>query len=513
MKRKSQIVIATCMMIIGNVAIAQQQPNIVIILADDMGYGDVSSFNEHAAFKTPHIDRLAGQGVKFTQAYTTSSVCTPTRYGLLTGRYNWRSSLKNGVKWGYSAPLIPGERLTVADMLRENGYHTAFVGKWHLGWDWHFTGEVPDNLDDPNIRPEVDFSRPIKNGPEDLGFHYSYGFSASLDMPPYVYVENSLPTVIPVETTVNYDYKGFWREGLTGSDFSHVEVLPHLTDQSVQYINRQADSGQPFFLYFALPAPHTPILPLTEFMGKSNTNLYGDFVLQVDDVVGRITEALEQNDILDETMIIFTADNGASPRSDYPELALAGHDPSYIFRGHKADIYEGGLRVPFLVSWPDGITGTFDSNETISTVDFIATFTDIVGTSLPNNAGEDSYSFLPVLMQEDYDTPIREATVLHSIEGRFAIIKDEWKLILWPGSGGWSSPGTEEELQGLPLFQLYNLEKDPSEKFNLVYLYPEKVKELKSLLEKYIDEGRSTPGVSQQNDGPARWPQLEWMDL
>lgn len=409
--------------------------------------------------------------------------------------------------------MISDDRVTIADVLSENNYHTAFIGKWHLGWDWEFTGDPSEDLDDSSIRPQVDFSRPIKNGPNDRGFHYSYGIPASLDMPPYVYVENNQPTTIPTQNTVNYDEKGFWREGLTGSDFSHVDVLPHLTDQSVHYIDRQADSGQPFFLYYALPAPHTPILPVTEFMGKSNSNMYGDFVLQVDDVVGQITEALKQNDILENTMIIFTTDNGASPRSDFPELARAGHNPSYIYRGHKADIFEGGLRVPFVVSWPDGISRSFETDETISTVDFMATFADMVGVTLPDESGEDSYSFLPVLKQEDYETPLREATVLHSINGRFAIIKEEWKLILWPGSGGWSSPRTEEELQGLPLFQLYNLEKDPAEQANLVNLYPKKVKELKSLLEKYINEGRSTPGVPQKNDGPEKWEQLEWMDF
>ncbi|MEX0770279.1 MAG: arylsulfatase, partial [Balneolaceae bacterium] len=452
-------------------------------------------------------------GVKFTQAYTSSAVCTPTRYGLLTGRYNWRSTLKNGVTWGFSEPLISDERVTIADVLSENNYHTAFIGKWHLGWDWEFKGDPPADLDDSNIRPQVDFSRPIKNGPNDRGFHYSYAIPASLDMPPYVYVENDQPTTIPTQITVNYDEKGFWREGLTGSDFRHVDVLPHLTNQSVQYIHQRAESGQPFFMYLALPAPHTPILPTTEFMGKSNSNMYGDFVLQVDDVVGQVRQALEQHDILDETMIVFVTDNGASPRSDYPELERAGHNPSYIFRGHKADIYEGGLRVPFVVSWPEGIHHAFETDETISTVDFMATFAEIVGANLADEAGEDSYSFLPVLIQEDYEAPLREATVLHSIGGRFAIVKDEWKLILWPGSGGWSYPNTEEDLRGLPSFQLYNLEKDPAEQFNLVYLYPEKVKELKSLLEKYIDEGRSTPGAPQKNDGPVRWPQLEWMDL
>lgn len=269
-------------------------------------------------------------------------------------------------------------------------------------------------------------------------------------MPPYVYVENNQPTTIPTDTTVNYDHKGFWRKGLTGSDFSHTDVLPHLTNKAVEYINEQASNSDPFFVYFALPAPHTPILPTSEYIGKSNSNLYGDFMLQVDGVVGHVRDALEANGIFDDTILIFTSDNGASPRADFEELQQAGHDPSYIYRGHKADIYEAGLRVPFLVSWPGGIEGSFISDEIISTADFMATFADLTGTNLPDDAAEDSYSFLPVLKQQAYEKPLREATVLHSIDGRFAIIKEEWKLILWPGSGGWSYPNTEEDLRGQP---------------------------------------------------------------
>lgn len=496
----------------GNVQ-AQQRPNIVIILADDLGYGDVSFYNENAAFETPNIDRLGAAGVAFTRAYTTSAVCTPTRYGLLTGRYNWRSTLKSGVTWGYSGPLISGTRMTLADMLQAENYETAFIGKWHLGWDWPFAGERPDNLDNPDIRPEVDFGRPIENGPNDRGFSYSYSIPASLDMPPYVYVENNQPTTIPEDTTVNHDEKSFWRKGLTGSDFRHTDVLPHLTTKTVEYINEQAANGDPFFVYFALPAPHTPILPTSEHLGESNANLYGDFMLQVDGVVGRVVDALEANGLFDDTIVIFTSDNGASPRADFEELQQAGHDPSYIYRGHKADIYEAGLRVPFLVSWPNGIEEAFTTDETISTADFMATFAELTGASLPDDAAEDSYSVLPVLKQQAYEKPLREATVLHSIDGRFAIIKEEWKLILWPGSGGWSYPNTKEDLRGLPAFQLYNLEKDPGEEFNLVHMYPDKVKELKALLETYIEEGRSTPGAPQTNEGPERWDQLDWMDL
>lgn len=487
-------------------------PNIILILADDLGYGDVSLYNENAAFQTPHIDQLADQGVAFMHAYTSSSVCTPTRYGILTGRYNWRSTLKQGVLWGYSHPLIDPERLTVGGMLQSANYETGFIGKWHLGWDWAFTSEPAGNLDNPGIRPEVDYTRPIQNGPLDRGFKYAYAIPASLDMAPYVYVENNLPTALPVDTTVSYDMKGWWRKGPTSPDFDHSMVLPHLTGKAVEFIEEKSQGADPFFLYFALPAPHTPILPLSEFIGKSNTNFYGDFVLQVDDLVGQITETLANLGILEETILIFTSDNGASPRSDFAELAHAGHDPSYIFRGHKADIFEGGLRVPFLVSWPGQIDRSVRSDEIISTVDFMATFADLTGFDVPDHAGEDSYSFLPILYQDNYHKPLREATVLHSVDGRFAIVKDQWKLIVWPGSGGWSPPTAREELEGLPAFQLYNLTEDPSEQQNLVARYPRKVETLKTLLEQYISEGRSTPGRPQKNDGPEMWTQLDWMD-
>ncbi|MFH5883639.1 arylsulfatase [Halalkalibaculum sp. DA3122] len=486
----------------------------MVILADDLGYGDISSYNDQAAFQTPNIDELAEDGMKFTDAHTTSAVCTPTRYGLLTGRYNWRSRLKKFVLSGYSKSLIEQERLTLPELLKQRNYQTAFVGKWHLGWNWEFTGTgQPENIDALDSRPEVDFSQPIQNGPSEHGFDYSYGISGSLDMPPYVYVENGSPTSIPTKKTVNYDEKGFWRKGLTAPDFTHTKVLPHMTDKSLEFISRQEEGDKPFFLYYALPAPHTPILPTSEFIGRSNANLYGDFVMQVDLVVGEIVNQLEEQGMLKETLIIFTSDNGASPRADFEELARAGHDPSYIYRGHKADIYEGGHRVPFIVSWPGKITNGSVSNETISTVDLMATMADIMGEDLAEDEGEDSYSFLPVLMQQQFNKPLREATVFHSVEGRFAIRKGDWKLILWPGSGGWSYPNTEEQLRGLPPFQLYNLEQDPAETKNLIYIYPEKVKELKALLEKYIREGRSTPGIPQENDGPERWAELDWMDL
>src|SRR5690606_272227 len=369
------------------------RPNIVYILADDMGYGDVSAYNENAAWKTPHLDKMAGEGLRFTDAHTSSSVCTPTRYGILTGRYNWRSSLKKGVLSGYSQALIAPHRMTVANLLQQQGYQTAFIGKWHLGWDWHFSREATD-MDNLSKNQSVDFGKPIENGPKELGFSYSYGFSGSLDMPPYVYVENGIATAIPTDTTVSVEDKGFWREVVTSPDFRHADLLSHLTGKAIQYIDRQADSGSPFFLYYPLPAPHTPILPNTEFLGMSNANFYGDFVLQVDHVVGQILAALEQKGIRSNTLVIFTSDNGCSPKANFKELGRVGHHPSYIYRGHKADIYEGGHRVPFIASWPGTIQPAL-TDETICTTDLLATAAALTGVALPDHAGEDSYNLLP----------------------------------------------------------------------------------------------------------------------
>lgn len=495
----------------GPKPVADTPPNIIYILADDMGYGDVSSYNPGGRLRTPHIDALARRGLRFTDAHTSSAVCTPTRYGILTGRYNWRSTLKSGVLSGYSPALIDSARLTVGQMLQQKGYHTGFVGKWHLGWDWPIRRPDPRGLASLEASPEVDFSRPIRNGPRSRGFSYSYGFSGSLDMAPYVYIENDRPTAIPTDTTLCVDEKGFWRKGITAPDFVHAQVLPHLTDKSVRYIRERAQSKQPFFLYYALPAPHTPILPTTEFLGKSNTNFYGDFVLQVDDVVGQIMRAVEQSGQADNTIIIFTTDNGCSPRADFAELKAVGHHPSYVFRGHKADIYEGGHRVPFVLSWPARVKGGRTSDEPICTTDLMATLAELTQYKLPATAAEDSYSLLPVLLGQPYQRPLREATVHHSIEGRFAIRQGDWKLILWPGSGGWSAPTTKELTPNLPAYQLYNLATDPSETRNLAASEPNRVAALKALLARYIREGRSTPGRPQTNERMEAWPEISWM--
>ena len=455
---------------------------------------------------------MAKNGIKFTDAHTSSAVCTPTRYGILTGRYNWRSSLKSSVLSGYSKSLIKQKQTTIAEMLKTKGYSTAYIGKWHLGWDWNFI-KADDKLDidDLNAAPEVDFSIPVKNGPSTHGFDYSFGFSGSLDMAPYVYVENDKATMVPSKNTVSVDEKGYWRKGLTSDDFNHSNLLQDLTDKAVNYINKKAKSSSPFFLYFPLPAPHTPILPTTEFLGKSNTNMYGDFVMQVDDVVRQIRETLKKQGISENTMLVFVSDNGCSPRANYEELAKVDHNPSYVFRGHKADIFEGGHRVPFILEWPEKVRKNTSSNKTICTTDFFATCADIVGYKIQDGEAVDSYSMLPIITGKSDET-IREYTVHHSINGSFAIRKGNWKLILCPDSGGWSYPTPQEykaNKMNLPAMQLYNLADDIGENNNLITEYPEKAAELKAAIKKIIINGRSTPGQAQENEGMDGWQQIE----
>jgi arylsulfatase A len=476
------------------------QPNIIYILADDMGYGDISYLNENSKIHTPYLDQMGREGMVFTDAHSSSAVCTPSRYSILTGRYNWRSTLKYGVLRGYNGSLIEQGRETVASMLQQAGYHTACVGKWHLGLDW---ARNSDELSD------VDFTKPIENGPNRFGFDYYYGISASLDMDPYVYIENDRVTMLPDHLTKNDDMKAFWREGPTAPDFKHEEVLPKLTSKVLEKIEEYRDS--PFFIYFPMPAPHTPILPTPEFVGKSGTNLYGDFVLMCDDVVGQIMKKLDELNLSDNTIVVYTSDNGCSPRANYEELLSVGHNPSYVFRGHKADIYEGGHRIPLLVKWPMRIAPGSISAEPVCLVDLMRTMAEIIGFSIPDHAGEDSVSNLPCWLGNDLSEPLREAIVHHSLDGSFSIRQGRWKLELCPGSGGWSYPRPGEEPPGTPDIQLYDLHADLGERNNVYDRYPKVVVLLKSLLKRYIQEGRSTPGSVQQNTGPAQWNHMDWM--
>jgi arylsulfatase A-like enzyme len=452
-------------------------PNIVYILADDMGCGDVAYLNKDGKIPTPNMDRLAGSGMVFTDAHSGSAVCTPTRYGILTGRYCWRSRLKSGVLGGYSPALIESDRMTVASLLKQHGYTTACIGKWHLG----LTGQ------------ETDYSKPLRPGPNDLGFDYFFGIAASLDMPPYCYIENDKPTTAPTDDIEGSPSPAFWRGGKISPDFKHSEVQPTLTKKAIEFINANAGKS-PLFVYLPFAAPHTPIVPTPEFIGKSGVGVYGDFVCQVDHSIGRIIDTLKKNNLTENTLVILTSDNGCSPQADFKALAEHGHYPSYHFRGYKADIFEGGHRIPFIARWPRKIKPSTTCDETICLTDLLATTADIVGDRLPDNAGPDSVSILPALLGKNLDRPLREATVHHSINGSFSIRQGRWKLELCPGSGGWSSPRpAEAKKMKLPPIQLYDLSADIGETKNVCKEHPDVVEHLTALLEKYKQQGRSTP--------------------
>lgn len=470
-------------------------PNILYLLCDDLGYGDIRYFNPAGKIPTPHLDRLAAAGMVFTDAHSGSSVCTPTRYGILTGRYSWRTRLQNGVLNGFSKPLIAPDRLTVPALLQRHGYHTACIGKWHLGLDWPLPSG--GNLARDGDSRRIDYRQPIRNGPTQLGFDYYFGISASLDMPPFVFIENDRVTSLPATE------KTWIRTGPAAADFEAMEVLPTLTRKAVEYLGRraaQAQAGRPFFLYVPFTSPHTPCEPTPEWRGRSGLNVYADFVMQTDASVGEILAALDRHQLASNTLVIATSDNGCSPAAKMEELAAKGHQPSHIFRGAKADIFEGGHRIPFIVRWPGKIRPGSTNTQTVCLTDLLATCAELVGTPLPPNAGEDSVSLLPAFLGKD-TPPLREATVHHSINGSFAIRQANWKLIFCPGSGGWSNPkpGSPAE-KGLPPVQLYNLAADPGETHNLQAARPELTRRLTDLMERYIAQGRSTPGPAQRND-------------
>ena len=499
---KQSLVLLATFLIVGVSLRAAERPNIIVILADDLGYGDVSCNNPDSKIPTPNIDRLAEEGMRFTDGHTSSGVCTPTRYSLLTGRYHWRTHLQQGVLGGFSLPLISEGRVTLASFLREQGYHAACIGKWHLGMEWPLKGgAVADDAGDFN-KPFtdvslVDYTSPIKNGPLDRGFDSYYGISASLDMFPFVWIKDRLPTEVASAE------KTFLRKGPAGPVFEAVDVQPGITDRLIATINERAAAskdGNPFFAYVPLASPHTPILPTPEFQGKSGINAYADFVLQVDADMGRILAALEANDMAENTLVILTSDNGCSPQANIPELLAAGHNPGHIYRGHKADAFEGGHRVPFLARWPAKVKAGSVADQLVGQIDFLATFADLLGQKLPETAAEDSVSFLPVLLGEEGGT-LRNSIVSQSINGSFAIRDGQWKLLLCPGSGGWSAPRPgADDTSGLPDFQLYDLAADPGEKNNLVAAHPDRVAKMKSAMEEAIARGRTTAGPDLKND-------------
>lgn len=486
---------------------AQQKnsaPNIVYILTDDMGYGDLGCLNKDSRISTPNMDKLAGQGVYFTDAHSNSAVCTPTRYGILTGRYAFRSRLKKGVLNGFSESLIEPGRQTVADFLKANGYQTACIGKWHLGLDWTKADRAQPIRElksgetmTAGFKDNVDFSAAVKGGPADHGFDYSYIIPASLDMAPYCYIRNgkveNLPTAITQGQSEQDGRGDMRRPGKMSPDFDFQQVLPSFVNESVQYINGQAaqQTKKPFFLYLPLPSPHTPWVPTEEFKNATKIGSYGDYVAETDFMIGKIMAALEKNGMAKNTIVIVTSDNGSDWKPS--DIEASGHHANFIFRGRKADIYEAGHRIPFIARWPAGIPERSVSHQTMCTTDFFATMAAILKKPLPANAAEDSFNMLAAFEGKQTSAPLRESIIHHSLGGYFAIRKGKWKLTTALGSGGFTAPRIEQPAVGQSGGTLFDLDKDPGEKNNIYDENPVIVKELTTLLNRIEQQGYSRP--------------------
>lgn len=487
----------------------QKLPNIIILYTDDLGYGDLSCMNPDSKIPTNFIDDLASNGMCFTDGHSSCAVSTPSRYALLTGNYHWRHT--NTVAGNFTRPIFNKDELTIADVLKKKGYYTAAIGKWHLGWDW-------DSVLKPNatlIKGEndwgdyydndmIDWNKPIKGGPVEYGFDYYYGNDCPFH-PPYTMIENETVVDIPTEIFFHGAFKAKegdseMRNGPAVKGWDPYKVLPSLTDKVVEII-KKSKNGTPFFIYYGLPTPHSPIVPNDEFDDKSGAGAYGDFVVETDYTVGRILKALKEAGVDDNTLIIFSSDNG--PEVFACERMENFKHNSSTFRGIKRDIYEGGHRVPFIISWPGVIRAGSISDEVISQVDLMATFAEIVGYELPDNKAVDSYNLLPVLKGEKYTNPLREATVFNTVKNTFAIRKGEWLYINgYTGShNGHMDIGpsykeyfdyvqySKEENRGL----LFNLREDIMEKHNVYSEYPEVIKTMDSLLMQYKQSGRSVP--------------------
>ncbi|WP_372721771.1 arylsulfatase [Novipirellula sp.] len=454
------------------------KPNIVFILCDDLGYGDVQCLNpEHGKIATPSVDKLAAEGMIFTDAHSGSSVCTPTRYGLMTGRYSWRTKLQHGVVQGFSPNLIAEDRPTVASFLKSQGYHTGIIGKWHLNFQY-VNPDTGTELNKKTVKKGLaPVGSKIPDGPIHRGFDYFHGFHHARDM----------KCVIENDQVIELD--------------EEINMLPRLTRKAVQYIDERANDANesPFFLYVPFGSPHTPIVPTSQWQGRSGMGAYADFVMQTDAAVGEITSALQRNGLSDNTLVIFSSDNGCSKAADIPQLAKQGHLVSAGYRGSKADLWDGGHRVPFIVRWPGKVAAGASCDQTICLTDLFATLSDLTGQSLPEGSAEDSVSFLPALSGEPIAST-RAGVIHHSISGHFGYRQGKWKLLLAKASGGWSSPTEKQAAKGSPIAQLYDMQNDPAEERNLYETHPEVAERLLAQLEADVTRGRSTAGSESKND-------------
>jgi arylsulfatase A len=479
---------------------AADRPNVVVILADDLGYGDVQCYNrERGKIPTANIDRLAADGMRFTDGHCSSGCCSPSRYTLLTGRYHWRSRLQQGIVGVWEKPLIAADRMTIAGLAKQQGYKTACIGKWHLGWEWpiapdevqHFRGLGGKAGGGGTVVTEATaaqrktwagvFARPIGGGPTTRGFDEYFGTDVP-NWPPYCFIENDRTVGIPSEL-LRPELLARNQASLQGpalQDWKLEPILDALGDRAVDFITRQAKADQPFLLYMPLTAPHTPIAPTAAWRGKSGIGDYGDFVMQTDAVIGRVAQALDAAGIAENTLVLMTSDNGCASYIGVPQIEARGHFPSGPLRDYKASVYEGGHREPFIVRWPGVVKPGSVCSQYVHQADLLATLAEIWGAALLPSAGEDSFSFLSLLKGDD--RPTRPHGVNTACNGVPSLRKGPWKLALQPKT------------------ELYNLDADLGETKNVAEENPARVAEMRELLETIIASGRSTPGPAQQND-------------
>ncbi len=452
--------------------IESNHPNIIFVLVDDMGYGDLNCYNPSSKIQTPNLDKLAQEGMRFTDAHSAGTLCHPSRYGLLTGQYPFRA---NPGAWRKQATIAP-DRLTIPKMLKSANYRTAMVGKWHLGFD------------------EKSYKEPLPGGPVDRGFDSFFGIRASTDIPPYFYIKNNkaiMPPTNKIAANKSPNWSpiqgAFWREGGISPDLKLEDVLPRFFSEANKVLetHKVKNHNDPLFLYLALPAPHTPWLPSDEFKGKSEASMYGDFVMMVDSLFGNLIKTLSSLDMNENTIIIFSSDNG--PVWYEEDVERFNHDSTGGFRGMKADAWEGGHRMPFIVKWPGVVESHSTCNHTISFVDVLATLAEIVNVPLEAQEAPDSHSFLPLLRQSyKSNTSFRAPLVIKSGSSLMTIREGKWKLITGLGSGGFSKPRSIQVSPGGPKGQLYNLKLDPFETNNLYSRHPEIVSNLSRKLEKIV---------------------------
>jgi arylsulfatase A-like enzyme len=488
---------------------ASVPPNIVVIYADDLGYGDIQCYNpKRGKIPTPHVDKLASQGMRFTDAHSSSGVCSPSRYTILTGRYHWRSRLQRGIVRLWGPPLITPNRLTIGGLAKKHGYHTACIGKWHLGWNWPIPAGKKKLFSSTGYRGKKNivatdehrtawrevFSKPISGGPLAVGFDEYFGTDVP-NWPPYCFIENDRTVGIPSEYAAPelFIKNQASQQGPALKGWKLEPILPALGDRAAAFIQREAKTPKPFLIYMPLTSPHTPLSVNAQWKEKSKLNLYADFVMETDAIVGQVLGALEKSGAAKNTLVIFTSDNGCAPYIGVTNLEKMGHYPSGPLRGYKADAWEGGHRVPFVVRWPGVVKPDTKCDQLVHQADLLATFTEILGAKLPVSAGEDSFSLMPLF--KGGTGPIREHAVSASIGGTPSVRMGQWKYIPARGSGGWGKGGDQSQ----PI-QLYDLADDLGESRNLAAKNPKQVRRMKALLEKLIVQGRSTPGPKQKND-------------